>query len=101
MDAMQQYADNDTECRSVVLQRYFGDEEATPCGVCDICLSRRKKTSSLEEDILALLRLSPRSARELSCDIKADPEAIALTLSTLQQQGKISRSKSGKLSIIE
>lgn len=101
LDAMQQYADNDTECRSMVLQRYFGDTEATPCGVCDICLSRRKKATSLEDDILALLRLGPCSAREISCEIKAEPEAIALILNTLQKQGKISRSKSGKLSIIE
>ena len=101
LDAMQQYADNDTECRSMVLQRYFGDTEATPCGVCDICLSRRKKATSLEDDILALLRLGPCSARDISCEIKAEPEAIALILNTLQKQGKISRSKSGKLSIIE
>ena len=101
LDAMQQYADNDTECRSMVLQRYFGDTEATPCGVCDICLSQRKKATSLEDDILALLRLGPCSAREISCEIKAEPEAIALILNTLQKQGKISRSKSGKLSIIE
>mgnify|MGYP003303422073 CR=1 FL=1 len=101
LDAMQQYADNDTECRSMVLQRYFGDTEATPCGVCDICLSRRKKATSLEDDILAMLRLGPCSAREISCEIKAEPEAIALILNTLQKQGKISRSKSGKLSIIE
>lgn len=101
LDAMQQYADNDTECRSMMLQRYFGDTEATPCGVCDICLSRRKKATSLEDDILAMLRLGPCSAREISCEIKAEPEAIALILNTLQKQGKISRSKSGKLSIIE
>lgn len=101
LDAMQQYADNDKECRSMVLQRYFGDTEATPCGVCDICLSRRKKATSLEDDILALLRLGPCSARDISCEIKAEPEAIALILNTLQKQGKISRSKSGKLSIIK
>lgn len=101
LDSMQQYADNDTECRSMVLQRYFGDTEATPCGVCDICLSRRKKATSLEDNILALLRLGPCSARDISCEIKAEPEAIALILNTLQKQGKISRSKSGKLSIIE
>jgi ATP-dependent DNA helicase RecQ len=26
-----------TECRSVALRHYFGDEDATPCGRCDIC----------------------------------------------------------------
>lgn len=101
LDAMQSYADNSEECRSVVLQRYFGDTEATPCGVCDICLSRRKTTANIEEQILSLLGKESLSARELCNLIKADPEVIALTLSRLQKENKISRSKSGKLSIIE
>jgi superfamily II DNA helicase RecQ len=25
------------ECRSVALRHYFGDEDDTPCGRCDIC----------------------------------------------------------------
>lgn len=29
-----------TECRSVALRRYFGDDDPTPCGRCDICRSQ-------------------------------------------------------------
>ncbi len=36
------YADNEQECRSVVLERYFGADDATPCGVCDLCLARKR-----------------------------------------------------------
>jgi ATP-dependent DNA helicase RecQ len=28
---------NETECRSISLRRYFGDEEPEPCGRCDLC----------------------------------------------------------------
>ena len=36
------YADNEQECRSVVLEHYFGADDATPCGVCDLCLARKR-----------------------------------------------------------
>ncbi|WP_418982862.1 RecQ family ATP-dependent DNA helicase [Alistipes sp.] len=36
------YAANGERCRSVVLEEYFGGAEGEPCGVCDICLARRK-----------------------------------------------------------
>ncbi|MFN8544544.1 MAG: RecQ family ATP-dependent DNA helicase [Candidatus Binatia bacterium] len=28
---------NEPECRSVALRRYFGDDDPTPCGRCDLC----------------------------------------------------------------
>ncbi len=28
---------NETGCRSIALRRYFGDEDPTPCGRCDLC----------------------------------------------------------------
>jgi ATP-dependent DNA helicase RecQ len=34
--AVVEYA-HETGCRSVALRRYFGDEDATPCGRCDLC----------------------------------------------------------------
>lgn len=43
-DHMLAYAANETECRSVVLELYFGADDAQPCGICDICLARRRET---------------------------------------------------------
>jgi hypothetical protein len=36
MRAIVDYA-NEEGCRSVALRRYFGDEDPTPCGRCDLC----------------------------------------------------------------
>ncbi len=36
------YARNETECRSVILERYFGTEDPEPCGICDVCLARKR-----------------------------------------------------------
>ncbi|NDG53049.1 MAG: RecQ family ATP-dependent DNA helicase [Flavobacteriia bacterium] len=37
-----QYANNQYQCRSHVLQNYFGEEDNKRCGKCDVCLERNK-----------------------------------------------------------
>lgn len=37
------YASDDARCRSVVLDEYFGGRDAEPCGICDVCLARRRE----------------------------------------------------------
>lgn len=37
MQAMVDYVQEEDECRSRYLLRYFGQEESTDCGTCDIC----------------------------------------------------------------
>jgi ATP-dependent DNA helicase RecQ len=36
-------------CRSQYIANYFGDEEIRPCGICDTCLAKKRKTLSPEE----------------------------------------------------
>ena len=35
--AMIEYVEEEDECRSQYLLKYFGQEESTPCGKCDVC----------------------------------------------------------------
>ena len=37
--AMIGFVENDEECRSVQLLRYFNEKKSKPCGRCDVCLS--------------------------------------------------------------
>ncbi|RYZ19994.1 MAG: hypothetical protein EOO16_18245 [Chitinophagaceae bacterium] len=37
------------ECRSVFINRYFGEEKPEPCGICDSCIARRKAPLTAEE----------------------------------------------------
>ena len=41
VDAMVSLATESTECRVVRMLRYFGQENASPCGKCDICLAEK------------------------------------------------------------
>lgn len=34
------------ECRSLLIQRYFGENAQTPCGKCDVCIGRNKTSVS-------------------------------------------------------
>ncbi|HLY72089.1 MAG TPA: ATP-dependent DNA helicase RecQ [Puia sp.] len=36
-----EYVKKDSSCRSMYIANYFGDENATPCGVCDNCLRQK------------------------------------------------------------
>lgn len=104
------YAGNDDKCRGRLLQEYFGDMESGDCGICDVCLARRRQEreqqsttqdgSSLRTRILQLLSEAP-------CDIHAIAEAIHIddthliqTIRELLDDGKISTLPDGKLTII-
>ena len=39
--SMHEYA-TASECRSIILARYFGQTDAVPCGKCDFCLAKKK-----------------------------------------------------------
>ncbi|HMO31754.1 MAG TPA: ATP-dependent DNA helicase RecQ [Lacibacter sp.] len=44
---MRDYVTGEQTCRSVTIARYFGDRQVENCGLCDVCLFRKK--SSLTE----------------------------------------------------
>ncbi|MBO4993478.1 MAG: RecQ family ATP-dependent DNA helicase, partial [Alistipes sp.] len=102
---MHHYAEQQTECRSVVLQRYFGDHKATACGTCDVCLAvkRREKSDdkALSESILDLLSREEMNIKELCRELKHSPEKVIAAVDKLKAEGKISAQISGKLIIIE
>ncbi|MCR5561210.1 MAG: RecQ family ATP-dependent DNA helicase [Bacteroidales bacterium] len=45
-EAMVSFVSEDSECRSRTLLRYFGQEETSDCGSCDVCRARRHEEST-------------------------------------------------------
>ena len=99
------YIGNEQSCRSVMMQNYFGDTDTTVCGVCDICINKKKeinnKSNSLEDKVLTLIREQNLTSRELCRLIKHDPQEIASAVEKLKAEDKIYADRGGKLIIIE
>ncbi|MAZ72583.1 MAG: recombinase RecQ [Flavobacteriaceae bacterium] len=92
--AVLDYIENDTVCRSLQLVRYFGEEDATRCGICSVCNPEFQKISAgdrktLSEKILLLLEDTPQTSRELSEKLTFAETEIINTLRLLLDSKKI------------
>ncbi len=103
MESMIRYVSNDKECRSVSIQRYFGEQDATDCGVCDVCLARRQQTAQPDEGlrtrILEALRREPCDVKTLVSGIGANADRLVEAVTALLDERKIIEGKDGKLRI--
>lgn len=88
------YANEESECRSRIIEQYFCDRMSEPCGICDNCLARKRKEKSTsanyEQQILSLLATEPMSIKELVAKIKGNEQSIIEAVRQLTEQGKIS-----------
>ena len=56
VSTMMEYVEEEDQCRSQFLLRYFGQSESAPCGKCDICRSGAARPSKLRERLLEWVR---------------------------------------------
>ena len=102
--SMLHYATATNECRSKIIEEYFGSEDSTPCGVCDICLERRalqRNEAELDRRILSIIAEGEISVKEVANRIQLSCEVVVARIDNLLCQGKISTTEGGKLKIIE
>ena len=66
--AMIDYISREDTCRSVFIQRYFGETTATPCGSCDYCLEKSGKIRTGMDE--------PDFFRKLLSRIQQEPSSI-------------------------
>lgn len=66
-ETMIAYAENNGECRSRQLLRYFGETQSCDCGVCDVCIAKKKTSRTrLDDEIIDILAASPLTIKQLS-----------------------------------
>lgn len=80
INCMIEYAAQGNVCRSQYLLAYFGEDNARPCGKCDVCSQSAGTTANLEEIILQYIRdngpLRPTQFYPLQIERKQLADAI-------------------------
>lgn len=81
-------------CRNRQLLRYFGETSAERCGVCDVCLARKKRSSDQRNDadlqgrLSELLRDGPKRLEDMVTAFpKREEEKVLEMLSFLVDEG--------------
>lgn len=94
-----------TECRSVLIGKYFGDETIKSCGICNNCKTldyQKNKSRIVEENlnqILHLLKSGPTEVKTLSEALNKDEIQILDAICFLKNEGVIWINQGGKLEI--
>ncbi|MGB1931870.1 MAG: RecQ family ATP-dependent DNA helicase [Flavobacteriales bacterium] len=99
-----QYASNQYQCRSHVLQNYFGEEDNKRCGKCDVCLERNKlniNDQEFEAIMLAIQNLISQNPMHVDDIIMAIVEyredKLVTVLQFLSDNGQIAMNDEQKL----
>ncbi|MGX5818603.1 RecQ family ATP-dependent DNA helicase [Chitinophaga lutea] len=101
--AISAYARNGNVCRTQQLVAYFGEKDAKPCGVCDVCQQKEKgalkapEFGQLAKSILDALEGS-MALQELMQKVPAPEERVLETLQFLVAEGLVLRDGNGMLS---
>jgi ATP-dependent DNA helicase RecQ len=98
-ETMISYVKRET-CRNIQLLNYFGEEGATECGKCDVCIRKRreeKESRELEEELKLLIKSGKNDTESILEELPIiDEEEIVEILRTLVDEGLVSRNKNNK-----
>ena len=102
--AVIEYAASTTRCRQQQLLAYFDEPDVPACGVCDVCLARKKAqqaspdTSALRADLLALLQAELLLPRAIVARYPAaEAAAVTAALRELVDLGDLRYAPDGRL----
>ncbi len=95
MEAVQRYTTQTVQCRMQKIQRYFDEETDATCGICDICIEKRKQeqlkiANDLRDEVLHLLSLESMTVDKLEEKIAPRKhEVFVEVIRTLVDESKI------------
>jgi len=104
MRQMIQFVQEDTQCRSRIIGRYFGDANMKDCGICDNCLKQKatvlskEEFAAIEQQLLQLLAKEPVENKILLEQLTGiKKEKAWKVLSFLQAENKIGMDATGRV----
>ncbi len=90
VEAILQYTEDNTTCKSRLLLRYFGEQDTTDCGICSFCTTSKSKTikidvHKIQEDIVRLLQEKKLSSRDLISKLEYPEKTILEVLREMNE----------------
>ncbi|MEZ4857223.1 MAG: ATP-dependent DNA helicase RecQ [Flavobacteriaceae bacterium] len=89
------FLENNTQCKSVQLLSYFGEEDPKECGICSVCKQKQTifnsvTTETISEKIITLLRIEPMDSRTLIENSSLDEREVLKVLQLLLDKKVVS-----------
>ncbi|MBS1611852.1 MAG: RecQ family zinc-binding domain-containing protein, partial [Bacteroidetes bacterium] len=103
LKAVHNYITENDTCRTKLLVQYFGEKDNQDCGVCDVCLAKKKSGLTDEQfskavaEVEALLKAEPLGIDTLSMKLDLDGDNYNKVIDFLLDAGKLSRNKQKEL----
>ena len=88
LKAVQDYVENDKQCKQALLLDYFGETSKTSCKYCSTCQST-KNPIQLQLSIMAILQKQPSSAKNLSKLLVIEEKTIIASLMEMLNEERI------------
>lgn len=95
MQAMAAYVENKQRCRMQLIQDYFDEANSLACGICDVCLEKKKKENvnafeEMRHEVLHVLTRQTLSIEELEEKIApTDHDVFVDTVREMVDEGTI------------
>ncbi|MEP3836710.1 MAG: RecQ family ATP-dependent DNA helicase [Algibacter sp.] len=89
VNAMLDYVENDSVCKSIQLLSYFGETDSKNCGICSVCIQTKKgkkkpvDSNSLKKRVIELLENGDQSSRAIVANLQCEQEALKPILKLL------------------
>ncbi len=101
------YTEHPTQCRTRLLQAYFGEKPSDRCGICDNCIKKKKKadkaTTLVREQVreyVALANGPGVSPKQLSHYFaQTDADTLAQTVQQMLAEEEIQYTRTGNLTL--
>jgi ATP-dependent DNA helicase RecQ len=107
LKAVKYYVTETNHCRTRLLVKYFSETIAEDCGICDVCVARKKSglsvkafseiVSSIEDE----LKQAPLAIEELNSKLNVKKEELNTAIAYLADAGRIGRNEKGEIQLAE